>query len=131
MQQHSSRNRNGVAKITCEFSSHFISAHQERETVNRYLILHIFTVHANISLFSFSQSSKANQSVNSHEDDFSRQQSIIKQGWSTLTALHTVLLPDCVVAAGANTYQPPMVEILARRWQDRCQEVRLTRVEQK
>lgn len=82
-------------------------------------------------LFSFSQSSKANQSVNSHEDDFSRQQSIIKQGWSTLTALHTVLLPDCVVAAGANTYQPPMVEILARRWQDRCQEVRLTRVDQK
>ncbi|XP_042885896.1 WD repeat-containing protein 7-like isoform X4 [Penaeus japonicus] len=70
------------------------------------------------------QSSKANQSVNSHEDDFSRQQSVIKQGWSTLTALHTVLLPDCVVAAGANTYQPPMVEILARRWQDRCQEVR-------
>lgn len=78
-------------------------------------------------LFSFSQSSKANQSVNSHEDDFSRQQSVIKQGWSTLTALHTVLLPDCVVAAGANTYQPPMVEILARRWQDRCQEVRPSR----
>ncbi|KAG7176577.1 WD repeat-containing protein 7-like [Homarus americanus] len=70
------------------------------------------------------QSSRANQSVTNHEDEFSRQQSVIKQGWSTLTALHTVLLPDCVVAAGAPTYQPPMVEILARRWQDRCQEVR-------
>ncbi|XP_069954454.1 WD repeat-containing protein 7 isoform X5 [Cherax quadricarinatus] len=70
------------------------------------------------------QSSKANQMVTNHEDEFSRQQSVIKQGWSTLTALHTVLLPDCVAAAGAPTYQPPMVEILARRWQDRCQEVR-------
>ncbi|KAK7066139.1 WD repeat-containing protein 7 [Halocaridina rubra] len=71
------------------------------------------------------QSSKANQnSVSNHEDEFSRQQSVIKQGWSTLTALHTVLLPDCVKSSGATKYQPPMVEILARRWQDRCQEVR-------
>ncbi|XP_064096982.1 WD repeat-containing protein 7-like isoform X3 [Macrobrachium nipponense] len=71
------------------------------------------------------QSSKSNQnSVSNHEDEFSKQQSVIKQGWSTLTALHTVLLPDCVVASGATKYQPPMVEILARRWQDRCQEVR-------
>lgn len=70
------------------------------------------------------QSSKTNQSLTNHEDEFSRQQSVIKQGWSTLTALHTVLLPDCVLDAGAPAYQPPMVEILARRWQDRCQEVR-------
>ncbi|KAK8379486.1 hypothetical protein O3P69_019416 [Scylla paramamosain] len=74
------------------------------------------------------QSSKANTGSvgtnSSGEDEFSRQQSVIKQGWSTLTALHTVLLPDCVTAAGAPCYQPPMVEILARRWQDRCQEVR-------
>ncbi|KAK4313735.1 hypothetical protein Pmani_014956 [Petrolisthes manimaculis] len=71
------------------------------------------------------QSSKgSSQTGQQQEDEFSRQQSVIKQGWSTLTALHTVLLPDCVLAAGAPAYQPPMVEILARRWQDRCQEVR-------
>ncbi|CAL4059561.1 unnamed protein product [Meganyctiphanes norvegica] len=71
------------------------------------------------------QNSKLNQNTNNqHESDFSAQQSVIKQGWSTLTALHTVLLPDCVKNHGAPLYMPPMVEILARRWQDRCQEVR-------
>lgn len=48
------------------------------------------------------------------------QQAQIKQGWSLLAALHCVLLPELV---GSGNYQAPQVEMLARRWQDRCLEV--------
>ncbi|XP_021343235.1 WD repeat-containing protein 7-like isoform X1 [Mizuhopecten yessoensis] len=49
------------------------------------------------------------------------QQSQIKQGWSLLAALHCVLLPEMV---GSSSIQPPQLEMLARRWQDRCLEIR-------
>ncbi|XP_042906902.1 WD repeat-containing protein 7 isoform X2 [Parasteatoda tepidariorum] len=52
---------------------------------------------------------------------FSSQQAAIKQGWSLLAALHCVLLPDLVKS---EKYKTPQVEMLARRWQDRCLEVR-------
>ncbi|KAG8181336.1 hypothetical protein JTE90_017504 [Oedothorax gibbosus] len=52
---------------------------------------------------------------------FSSQQAQIKQGWSLLAALHCVLLPDLV---GQDKFKCPQVEMLARRWQDRCLEVR-------
>ena len=48
------------------------------------------------------------------------QQSQIKQGWSLLAALHCVLLPELV---GPGNYISPLLEMLARRWQDRCLEV--------
>ncbi len=41
-------------------------------------------------------------------------------GWSLLAALHCVLLPDLL---GSTLYKPPHMEMLARRWQDRCLEV--------
>ncbi|CAG0923305.1 unnamed protein product, partial [Notodromas monacha] len=44
----------------------------------------------------------------------------VKQGWSLLTTLHCILLPDIV----AGKYKRIRVEMLARRWQDRCLEVR-------
>ncbi|KAJ8302878.1 hypothetical protein KUTeg_019274 [Tegillarca granosa] len=47
------------------------------------------------------------------------QQSQIKQGWSLLAALHCVLLPEMV---GSSQIQSPQLEMLARRWQDRCLE---------
>ena len=50
------------------------------------------------------------------------QQAMIKQGWSLLAALHCVLLPDLI---GKVHYRPPQLEMLARRWQDRCLEVHL------
>ncbi|KAA0199095.1 hypothetical protein HAZT_HAZT003404 [Hyalella azteca] len=66
-----------------------------------------------------------NMSVSAEQDAAFRQdQSRIKQGWSTLTALHSVLLPDAVHRAGADAYKPPLLEVLARRWQSRCQEIR-------
>ena len=43
-------------------------------------------------------------------------------GWSLLAALHCVLLPDLL---GSTRYKPPHLEMLARRWQDRCLEVSL------
>ncbi|GFQ73668.1 WD repeat-containing protein 7 [Trichonephila clavata] len=52
---------------------------------------------------------------------FSSQQAQIKQGWSLLAALHCVLLPDLVKS---EKFKCPQVEMLARRWQDRCLEVR-------
>ncbi|XP_006822881.1 WD repeat-containing protein 7-like, partial [Saccoglossus kowalevskii] len=53
--------------------------------------------------------------------DMTPQQAQIKQGWSLLAALHCVLLPDLL---GSEYYKPPQLEMLARRWQDRCLEVR-------
>ncbi|XP_029077866.1 WD repeat-containing protein 7 isoform X2 [Monodon monoceros] len=45
----------------------------------------------------------------------------IKQGWSQLAAMHCVMLPDLL---GLDRFRPPLLEMLARRWQDRCLEVR-------
>ena len=44
----------------------------------------------------------------------------IKAGWSLLATLHCCMLPDSM--KGLN-YRPPLLHILARRWQDRCLEV--------
>uniref|UniRef100_A0A673YI92 WD repeat domain 7 n=1 Tax=Salmo trutta TaxID=8032 RepID=A0A673YI92_SALTR len=44
----------------------------------------------------------------------------IKQGWSQLAAMHCVMLPDLL---GLDKFRPPLLEMLARRWQDRCLEV--------
>lgn len=48
-------------------------------------------------------------------------QGVIKQGWSQLAAMHCVMLPDLL---GLDKFRPPLLEMLARRWQDRCLEVR-------
>ena len=48
------------------------------------------------------------------------QQAQTKQGWSLLATLHCVLLPDLI---GQRHFKPPLLEMLARRWQDRCLEV--------
>ncbi|XP_076449576.1 WD repeat-containing protein 7-like isoform X2 [Babylonia areolata] len=48
-------------------------------------------------------------------------QAQIKQGWSLLAALHCVLLPELI---GVEHYRSPQLEMLARRWQDRCLEIR-------
>lgn len=68
-------------------------------------------------------SSNAPTSTESDEEGekASIQQAQIKQGWSLLAALHCVLLPELV---GSGNYQAPQVEMLARRWQDRCLEIR-------
>lgn len=42
------------------------------------------------------------------------------QGWSQLAAMHCVMLPDLL---GLDKFRPPLLEMLARRWQDRCLEV--------
>lgn len=53
-------------------------------------------------------------------DAIMMQQSQIKQGWSLKAALHCVLLPEMV---GSEYLKAPLLEMLARRWQDRCLEV--------
>ncbi|GAB6019254.1 Rabconnectin-3B, isoform A [Chamberlinius hualienensis] len=66
-----------------------------------------------------------NQDQSGKEDDSSdvvqSRQAQIKQGWSLLAALHCVLLPDRICTT---SYKHPRVEMLVRRWQDRCLEVR-------
>lgn len=54
-------------------------------------------------------------------DAIMMQQSQIKQGWSLKAALHCVLLPEMV---GSEYLKAPQLEMLARRWQDRCLEIR-------
>lgn len=45
----------------------------------------------------------------------------IKAGWSLLATLHCCMLPDAMKGL---QYRPPLLHILARRWQDRCLEIR-------
>ncbi|XP_022532403.2 WD repeat-containing protein 7 isoform X1 [Astyanax mexicanus] len=47
--------------------------------------------------------------------------SSVNEGWSQLAAMHCVMLPDLL---GLDKFRPPLLEMLARRWQDRCLEVR-------
>lgn len=58
------------------------------------------------------------------EEQFTAQQAHIKQGWSRLATLHCVQLPDKVAAAGSRVFKRPQVEMMARRWQHHCLEVR-------
>ena len=44
----------------------------------------------------------------------------IKAGWSRLATLYCCLLPDKLDMV---CYRPPLLHVLARRWQDRCLEV--------
>ncbi|XP_065519802.1 WD repeat-containing protein 7-like isoform X1 [Lathamus discolor] len=46
---------------------------------------------------------------------------LVNEGWSQLAAMHCVMLPDLL---GLERFRPPLLEMLARRWQDRCLEVR-------
>ncbi|XP_017768503.1 PREDICTED: WD repeat-containing protein 7 isoform X2 [Nicrophorus vespilloides] len=59
-----------------------------------------------------------------HEEMYTQQQAQIKQGWSLLATLHCVLLPDKVVSNGAKNFKRPQVEMMAKRWQHHCVEVR-------
>lgn len=87
-----------------------------------------------------------------HEELFTQQQAQIKQGWSLLSTHHCFLLPDKIDALGkhdsgmcrpvaqmANTlfsngvafcrvephnFKRPQVEMMARRWQHHCIEIR-------
>lgn len=52
---------------------------------------------------------------------FVEQQAEVKQTWSQLTTMHCVLLNEKL---GLDTFKPPDVELLIRRWQDRCTEIR-------
>lgn len=45
----------------------------------------------------------------------------IKQGWALLSTIHCVELQELL---GSENYKAPQLELLARRWQDRCLEVR-------
>lgn len=58
------------------------------------------------------------------EEQFTAQQAHIKQGWSRLATLHCVQLPDKVALAGSRAFKRPQVEMMARRWQHHCLEVR-------
>nr|XP_002123988.2 WD repeat-containing protein 7 [Ciona intestinalis] len=69
----------------------------------------------------------AHETTDSTSDDVSRhrldsvEQSQVKQSWSLLATLHCVLLPEHMEG---EFYKPPKLEFLARRWQDRCLELR-------
>ncbi|XP_065202818.1 WD repeat-containing protein 7 isoform X3 [Planococcus citri] len=58
------------------------------------------------------------------EEIITTQQAHIKQGWSLLATLHCVLLPDKVVQNGSKSFKRPQIEMMARRWQHHCLEVR-------
>ncbi|XP_029037876.1 WD repeat-containing protein 7 isoform X10 [Osmia bicornis bicornis] len=66
-----------------------------------------------------------NKAEEENEEIYTAQQAQIKQGWSLLATLHCVLLPDKVTSqGGAKTFKRPQVEMMARRWQHQCLEIR-------
>ncbi|XP_016841797.1 WD repeat-containing protein 7 isoform X2 [Nasonia vitripennis] len=66
-----------------------------------------------------------NKAEEENEEMYTVQQAQIKQGWSLLATLHCVLLPDKVAAqGGSKTFKKPQVEMMARRWQHQCLEIR-------
>ncbi|XP_066603876.1 WD repeat-containing protein 7 isoform X2 [Prorops nasuta] len=66
-----------------------------------------------------------NKTEEESEEIYTVQQAQIKQGWSLLATLHCVLLPDKVIAqGGTKTFKRPQVEMMARRWQHQCLEIR-------
>lgn len=54
----------------------------------------------------------------------SEQQAQIKQGWSLLSTHHCFLLPDKIDAMEPKNFKRPQVELMARRWQHHCIEIR-------
>lgn len=59
-----------------------------------------------------------------HNELYSEQQAQIKQGWSLLSTHHCFLLPDKVDALDQKNFKRPQVELMARRWQHHCIEIR-------
>lgn len=61
-----------------------------------------------------------------HEDEhmITEQQAQIKQGWSLLSTHHCFLLPDKIDAMEPKNFKRPQVELMARRWQHHCIEIR-------
>ena len=47
-----------------------------------------------------------------------------KESWNLFASLHCRILPDLLARSSAE-FKRPLVEILARRWQDRCIEIRM------
>lgn len=58
------------------------------------------------------------------EEQYTQQQAQIKQGWSLLSTHHCFLLPDKVDAMEPKNFKRPQVEVMARRWQHHCMEIR-------
>ncbi|XP_055688123.1 WD repeat-containing protein 7 isoform X3 [Lutzomyia longipalpis] len=59
-----------------------------------------------------------------HEELYTQQQAQIKQGWSLLSTHHCFLLPDKIDALEPRNFKRPQVEMMARRWQHHCIEIR-------
>lgn len=68
--------------------------------------------------------SNANWSNEEHEEFYTQQQAQIKQGWSLLSTHHCFLLPDKIDALEPKNFKRPQVEMMARRWQHHCMEIR-------
>jgi WD repeat-containing protein 7 len=74
------------------------------------------------------QSTKSNVAWASDDDHdeqlLTEQQAQIKQGWSLLSTHHCFLLPDKIDAMEPKNFKRPQVELMARRWQHHCIEIR-------
>lgn len=59
-----------------------------------------------------------------HEEIYTQHQAQIKQGWSLLSTHHCFLLPDKIDALEPRNFKRPQVEMMAKRWQHHCIEIR-------
>lgn len=114
----------------------FVAEQERNRKLQRYVIRGFISKRATTVwntetlTFSFRQSTKSGnwRLDEASEEIITTQQAHIKQGWSLLATLHCVLLPDKVVQNGSKTFKRPQIEMMARRWQHHCLEVRSVRV---
>ena len=88
------------------------------------IIFFIFCDFCNVTIFTFKRTNVLLPNDENSEEQYTRQQAQIKQGWSLLSTHHCFLLPDKVDAMEPKNFKRPQVEVMARRWQHHCMEIR-------
>ena len=85
---------------------------------NSLMSLQSRTLHASLRRNTLKRVSSVQSTDSSHESEGQ----YMKEGWSAVAAMHCVMLPDLLKPY--STFAPPKVDLLARRWQDPCIDIR-------
>jgi len=85
---------------------------------NALMSLQSRTLHASLRRNTLKRVSSVQSTDSTHESEGQH----IKEGWSALAAMHCVMLPDLLKPY--SHFAPPKVDLLARRWQDPCIDIR-------
>ncbi|MFH4974008.1 hypothetical protein AB6A40_000717 [Gnathostoma spinigerum] len=120
--------KNSPEKETFEYFAEHIrwSSNSSLTTIHLLAIMSVANTLMSLKDSTFQKTrrlSPRKSSIHRTTSEQREKESQVRQGWSLLTALHCCVLPDLIKPKAS--YCSPRIELLARRWQDRCIEVRL------